>query len=100
MHFLPETYKMQKVWCYEEYGGKEVLKLRDFPIPTPLQNQLLVQVRAAALNPIDYKRRQRPIFPSDFPVSTFELDFSGFKLNLSFSSINPSLITLFILLVI
>ncbi|XP_031272611.1 2-methylene-furan-3-one reductase-like [Pistacia vera] len=59
---------MQKAWCYEEYGSKEVLKLGEFPLPTPLQNQLLVQVRAAALNPIDSKRRQRPIFPSDFPV--------------------------------
>ncbi|KAG6669668.1 hypothetical protein CIPAW_01G260100 [Carya illinoinensis] len=59
---------MQKAWFYEEYGPKEVLKLGDFPIPTPLHNQLQVQVRAAALNPIDFKRRQRPIFPSDFPV--------------------------------
>ncbi|KAK0580666.1 hypothetical protein LWI29_004825 [Acer saccharum] len=58
---------MQKAWFYEEYGPKEVLKLGDFPIPTPQHNQLLIQVRAAALNPIDCKRRQRPIFPSDFP---------------------------------
>jgi NADPH:quinone reductase-like Zn-dependent oxidoreductase len=60
---------MQKAWFYEEYGPKEALKQGDFPVPTPLHNQLLVQVRAAALNPIDFKRRQRPIFPSDFPVS-------------------------------
>ncbi|XP_062156845.1 2-methylene-furan-3-one reductase-like isoform X1 [Alnus glutinosa] len=59
---------MQKAWFYEEYGPKEALKQGDFPVPTPLHNQLLVQVRAAALNPIDFKRRQRPIFPSDFPV--------------------------------
>uniref|UniRef100_A0A2N9JBQ2 Enoyl reductase (ER) domain-containing protein n=1 Tax=Fagus sylvatica TaxID=28930 RepID=A0A2N9JBQ2_FAGSY len=59
---------MQKAWFYEEYGPKEVLKLGDFPIPNPLHNQLLVHVRAAALNPIDFKRRQRPISPSDFPV--------------------------------
>ena len=60
---------MQKAWLYEENGPKEILKLGDFPIPTPLHNQLLVHVRAAALNPIDSKRRQRPIFSSDFPVS-------------------------------
>ncbi|TXG62723.1 hypothetical protein EZV62_009717 [Acer yangbiense] len=59
---------MQKAWFYEEYGPKEVLKLGYFPIPTPQHNQLLIQFRAAALNPIDCKRRQRPIFPSDFPV--------------------------------
>ncbi|KAK2353956.1 2-methylene-furan-3-one reductase [Trifolium repens] len=61
--------KMQKAWFYEEYGPKEVLKLGDLPIPSPLHNQLLVQVRAAALNPIDSKRRLRPIFPSKFPVA-------------------------------
>ncbi|KAI4356828.1 hypothetical protein L6164_000815 [Bauhinia variegata] len=60
--------KMQKAWIYEEYGPKEVLKLGDFPFPTPQHNQLLVQVQAASLNPIDFKRRQRPIFPSDFPI--------------------------------
>ncbi|CAJ2657600.1 unnamed protein product [Trifolium pratense] len=59
---------MQKAWFYEEYGPKEVLKLGDLPIPSPLHNQLLVQVHAAALNPIDSKRRLRPIFPSEFPV--------------------------------
>ncbi|KAF8413071.1 hypothetical protein HHK36_001047 [Tetracentron sinense] len=60
--------KMQKAWLYEEYGPKEVLKLGDFPVPTPRHDQLLVQVQAVALNPIDFKRRQGPIFPSDFPV--------------------------------
>lgn len=65
--------KMQKAWFYEEYGPKEVLKLGDFPIPTPHANELLVQVRAAALNPIDSKRRCRPIFPSDFPVNIYKL---------------------------
>ncbi|KAK4267747.1 hypothetical protein QN277_024487 [Acacia crassicarpa] len=60
---------MQKAWVYEEYGSVEVLKLiSNFQCPTPQHNQLLVQVRAASLNPIDFKRRQRPIFPSDFPV--------------------------------
>lgn len=61
---------MQKAWYYEEYGPKEVLKVGDFRLPTPQHNQLLVQVRAAALNPIDSKRRQRPLFPSDLPVSS------------------------------
>ncbi|XP_028776830.1 2-methylene-furan-3-one reductase [Neltuma alba] len=60
---------MQKAWVYEEYGSVEELKLsNNIQCPTPKHNQLLVQVRAASLNPIDCKRRQRPIFPSDFPV--------------------------------
>ncbi|KAI4330333.1 hypothetical protein MLD38_028630 [Melastoma candidum] len=59
---------MQKAWLYEEYGPKDVLKLGDFTIPSPKHGELIVHVRAASLNPIDFKRRQRPIFPSDFPV--------------------------------
>ena len=61
--------EMQKAWFYEEYGPKEVLKMGSFPFPTAQHYQLLIQVRAAALNPIDFKRRKSPIFPSDFPVS-------------------------------
>ncbi|WCJ22825.1 2-methylene-furan-3-one reductase [Euphorbia peplus] len=59
---------MQNAWFYEEYGPKEFLKLGEFPLPVPQHDQLLVQVRAAALNPIDFKRRQKAIFPSDFPA--------------------------------
>ncbi|KAG8391702.1 hypothetical protein BUALT_Bualt01G0214700 [Buddleja alternifolia] len=58
---------MQKAWFYEEYGPKEVLKLGDLPIPSPQPNQLLIQVLAAALNPIDFKLRQNPLALLDFP---------------------------------
>ena len=66
---MKEKSKMQKAWFYEEHGPKEVLKLGDFPIPVPKQNQLLVQVKAAALNPFDSKIRRQPIIPMEFPVS-------------------------------
>ncbi|CAI9770306.1 unnamed protein product [Fraxinus pennsylvanica] len=59
---------MQKAWFYEVHGPKEVLKLGDFPIPYPVQNQLLVQVCAAALNPIDFKLCCNPLVFTDFPV--------------------------------
>ncbi|XP_073147716.1 2-methylene-furan-3-one reductase-like [Henckelia pumila] len=60
---------MQKAWMYEEYGPKEVLTFGDYPIPTPTKNdQLLIKVRAAALNPIDFKLRNNLLVPLDFPI--------------------------------
>lgn len=47
-----------KAWSYSEYGGVDVLKLEsDVPVPEPKDDQVLIKVVAAALNPIDYKRR-------------------------------------------
>ncbi|XP_027159276.1 2-methylene-furan-3-one reductase-like [Coffea eugenioides] len=60
--------KMQKAWFYEEHGPPEVLQLGYLPVPSPKENQLLVCVRAAALNPIDFKLRQKPLVSTTFPV--------------------------------
>ncbi|PRP92422.1 Quinone oxidoreductase 1 [Enhygromyxa salina] len=44
---------------YSEYGGPEVLELRqDLPEPRPAANEVLVEVRASAINPIDWKLRK------------------------------------------
>lgn len=39
----------------EGYGGPEVLALQEFDVPAPGAEQVLVDVRAAGTNPIDYK---------------------------------------------
>jgi NADPH:quinone reductase-like Zn-dependent oxidoreductase len=42
-----------KAIIIHEYGGPEVLKYEDVPRPEPTDNQLLVRVIAAGLNPVD-----------------------------------------------
>ena len=43
-----------------KYGGPEVLQLRDMPTPVPGDNDLLVEVVCAAMNPVDFKIRTAP----------------------------------------
>ena len=41
-----------------QFGPPEVLKLQEMPPPRPAPNDLLLQVHAAALNPVDFKIRR------------------------------------------
>lgn len=42
---------------YRKFGGLEVLELAEVPVPEPAAGEVLVRVRAAAINPIDWKLR-------------------------------------------
>ena len=46
---------MTKTVVAERYGGPEVLAVRDVELPPPGDGQVLVAVRAAGANPVDYK---------------------------------------------
>ncbi|WP_319453082.1 MULTISPECIES: NADP-dependent oxidoreductase [unclassified Mycobacterium] len=46
---------MTRTIVAEGYGGPEVLAIQDIELPVPGQGQVLVEVRAAGTNPIDYK---------------------------------------------
>jgi alcohol dehydrogenase len=62
-----------------EYGGPEVLRLEEVEKPTPGPRDLLVRVRATAVNPVDWKFRsggQRNIAPFKLPW-ILGLDVSG-----------------------
>lgn len=55
---------------FDEYGGVEVLHVRDVPRPNPGHDQVLVAVRAAGINISEAKIRSglvRAIFPATFP---------------------------------
>jgi len=53
------------------YGGNEVIEIGDLPRPPIGPNDLLVQVKAASVNPIDFKIRDgqtRRMLPYKFPL--------------------------------
>lgn len=43
-----------KAIVYEEYGAPAVLKCEELPQPAPSENEVLVKVRAASANPLDW----------------------------------------------
>ena len=62
---------MPKALIFKDYGGPEQLALADVPKPSPAAGQLLVAVRAAGVNPVDWKTREghlRDFMPLDLPA--------------------------------
>ncbi|WP_344960736.1 NADP-dependent oxidoreductase [Streptomyces thioluteus] len=51
----------------DAFGGPEVLKEVRLPVPVPGPGQVLVRVRAAGLNPTDWKHRAGPAFLGEPP---------------------------------
>src|SRR5215469_5058074 len=50
-----------KAAVYTKGASGKVLEIRDIPQPTPKESQVLIQVRAASINPLDWRlKRQRP----------------------------------------
>jgi NADPH:quinone reductase-like Zn-dependent oxidoreductase len=47
-----------KAICIHQFGGPEVLKYEDVPDPMPGAGEVLVKIRAASVNPVDYKTRE------------------------------------------
>jgi NADPH:quinone reductase-like Zn-dependent oxidoreductase len=62
-----------------EFGGPEVLKIDDIPVPQPKADDVLIKVYATSINPIDWKIRNgdsKSKFPAPLPL-TLGWDVSG-----------------------
>ena len=58
------------------FGGPEVLRLEDVPTPEPRDDELLVRVDAAGINPVDWKIREGRLGQIPLPA-IMGSDFSG-----------------------
>jgi NADPH:quinone reductase-like Zn-dependent oxidoreductase len=57
---------------FEQYGGVDVLQLAEVEKPVPGEGELLIAVRAAGINPFDFKLRRGLMegrFPFSFPAA-------------------------------
>jgi NADPH:quinone reductase-like Zn-dependent oxidoreductase len=73
MIFAQSTKPTMKAIVVHEYGGPEVLKYEDVPRPEPKENEILVRVFAAGVNPVDgmirsgmfakYEKNAFPLIP-------------------------------------
>jgi NADPH:quinone reductase-like Zn-dependent oxidoreductase len=88
-----------KAITYDRFGGPDVLRYEDMPKPEPADGELLVRVKAAALNPLDWHmlrgkprmirlspdvRGWKPMRPGRDLAGTVEAvgrDVSGFRVN-------------------
>lgn len=73
MRPLPSVYRppppgyaaaMVKAFGYSSNGGPDVQEFLDLEMPTPMPGELLVEVRAAGVNPVDWKIRSGMMGPA------------------------------------
>ncbi|MCI1591512.1 NADP-dependent oxidoreductase [Heyndrickxia oleronia] len=60
-----------KAIVIDQYGGKEELKEREMPKPTIMEGEVLIELHATSVNPIDWKLREgylKEMLPFDFPI--------------------------------
>lgn len=60
-----------KAICIEQFGGRDVLQIKDVPRPLPEPGEVVVAVQAAGVNPVDWKIRAGLLqgrLPHQFPI--------------------------------
>ena len=60
-----------KAWAIENYGSDSKLKLMDFDTPKLQANEVLIEIKAASINPVDFKIRDgklKQVLPYELPL--------------------------------
>lgn len=60
-----------KAVTIETFGGADILKLTEVPVPKPQEHEVLIQIAYAAVNPVDWKIREGMLksrLPHKFPL--------------------------------
>jgi len=60
-----------KAVAIHEFGGREKLQVMDLPVPEVHDGEILLRVKAAGVNPVDWKIREgllKDVFPHKFPL--------------------------------
>ena len=73
---LTTTKATMKAVRIHSFGGPEVLRFEDVPVPEPGTNEMLLRVHAAGVNPVDWKIREGLLGQGPLP-QTLGSDFSG-----------------------
>lgn len=55
-----EVVETMKAVRIHSFGGPQALKIEELPRPPPGEDEILVQVKATSVNPVDYKIREAP----------------------------------------
>lgn len=79
MKYIVKNYLIMKAFYSTAYGGPEFSHYGELPDPSAVNGELLVEVRAVSINPVDYKVKRgvaRLMSGSRFP-RIFGSDFSG-----------------------
>ncbi len=60
-----------KAIAINEFGGRDTPQFMDLPVPEIKPGEILVRVKAAGVNPVDWKIREgyiKDLFPYEFPI--------------------------------
>ncbi len=60
-----------KAIAIQEFGGRDKLQLMDLPVPALEAQEVLIRIKAAGVNPVDWKIREgflRDFLPHEFPI--------------------------------